>query len=105
MDSIDTDASKTTWPVKAFLVAVVFAWLTMAMFSAALDGPAINAARLRTQAGICLILILRLLWAIHRRERNRIWIAYLIGMVLAAPIWLIAEPWLFVLRRWWIKGG
>ncbi len=94
----------TTWPIKPYLAALLFAWITLVLFTTALDGRWINAARLRTQAGICLILLLRLLWAVHRHERNRLWIVYLTGMALAAPLWILIEPWLFALARWW-RGG
>lgn len=91
--------SKTSWPIKWYLAAVVFCWLSLSVFTLALDGAPINQGRTRTQAGICLIFLLRLLRAVHRNERNRKWIVYIVCMILAAPAWLFAiEPFM-----WWLK--
>lgn len=93
--SVESD--RTTWPAKMFLAALVFAFITLSMFTAALDGAVINNARSQTQAGICLILGIRLLWAVYRKERSKIWVVYIACMFLAVPIWLLVEEWL---RDW-----
>ena len=100
-----TDASepqKTSWPIRLYLGALVFACLTLAVFTPTLSGPEINAGRVRTQAGVCLVLVLRLLWAVHRGEQSRTWRVYVACMFLAVPIWLLVEPWVFALRQ---SGG
>ena len=103
--AVRADASrpaKTSWPVRLYLSAIVFAFFTLALFTTTLSGAAINAARLRTHAGILLLFVLRLLWAVHRREQSKRWRVYVWLMFLAAPLWLLVEPWLFAL---WRRGG
>ena len=90
---------KTSWPIRLYLGALVFAFLTLSVFTPTLSGREINLGRARAQAGICLVFALRLLWAVHRREQSKTWRVYVACMVLAVPIWLLAEPWLFALRR------
>jgi hypothetical protein len=99
MDTIPTHPAKTSWPIRLYLGALVFAFLTLAVFTPSLSGREVNVGRARAQAGICLILVLRLLWAVHRRERGNAWRVYVACMFLAVPIWLLVEPWVFALWR------
>ena len=103
MDTAPVEPAKTSWPIKLYLGALVFAFLTLAVFTPTLSRREINAGRARTQAGICLIFVLRLLWAVHRKEQSKTWRIYVACMFLAVPIWLFfVEPWVFGLRR---SGG
>lgn len=97
-----SESQKTSWPIKLYLGALVFAFLTLAVLTPTLSGREINAGRASTQAGICLIFVLRLLWAVHRKEQSKTWRIYVACMFLAVPIWLLVEPWLFALGR---SGG
>jgi hypothetical protein len=94
-----SEPQKTSWPIKLYLGALVFAFLSLSIFTPALDGREVNIGRARTQAGICLIFVLRLLWAVHRKEQSKAWQVYVACMFLAVPIWLLVEPWIFALRR------
>lgn len=99
MSSAAPQSEKTSWPIKLYLGAVVFALLTLVIFTSALDGPELSAGRIRTQAGICLIFVLRLLWAIDQKEQSKIWRVYVTCLFLAAPIWMVLEPCLFAIKR------
>ena len=99
MDTLPAQPAKTSWPIRLYLGALVFAFLTLAVFTPTLTGREVNIGRGRTQAGICLILLLRLLWAVHRREHSKTWRVYVACMFLAVPLWLLVEPWVFALWR------
>jgi len=76
--------------------ALAWSWATTTL---ALDG--LNGARQAAQAIIALILLGRLALARARRERNQIWVAYLVCMALAVPIWLLIDSALWAaLERW-----
>lgn len=94
------NVEKTSWPIKLYLPAAFFAFVTVVLFTPTLSGGAIDDGRILAQAAICLLFVLRLLWAVHKKERNKIWLLYVVAMFAAAPIWLLAEPWLLnMLRR------
>ena len=99
MSAEASEHQKTSWPIRLYLGALVFGFLTLSVFTPTLTGREINIGRTRTQAGICLIFVLRLLWAVHRKEQNKTWRIYVACMFLAVPIWLLVEPWIFALRR------
>lgn len=99
MTTESSEPEKTSWPIRLYLGALVFALVSLSICTPALDGREVNIGRARTQAGICLIFILRLLWAVHRKEQSKSWRVYVVCMFAAAPIWLLVEPWVFALRR------
>ena len=100
-----TVADKSGWPVGIYIGALVWAFLTLSVFTPALDGRENNAARGRGQVTLLACALLRLAWALHRREKNRGWIFYVILLFLAAPIWiLVEEPLWAVGRALWGRG-
>jgi 4-amino-4-deoxy-L-arabinose transferase-like glycosyltransferase len=99
MTNAPSEPQKTSWPIRLYLGALVFAFLTLSLFTPSLSGRDVNVGRARTQAGICLIFVLRLLWAVHRKEQGKTWRVYVVCMLLAVPIWLLVEPYVFALRR------
>jgi hypothetical protein len=91
---------RSTWSVPVFLAGLVIAFVQLALFTPALDGSDRNGARIVTQLAILGVLLARLLVARLRRERSRAWVAYVVCMCLAAPIWiLVLEPFVVWLRR------
>ena len=100
MSDVPPNVARTSWPIKLYLAAAFFALFTVVLFTPTLSGGAIDDARITAQAAICIVFIVRLLWAVHKREQNKIWLLYVVTMFAAAPIWLLAEPWLLnMLRR------
>lgn len=87
----------TNWPTRLYLGTLIFAEMSLVLVTPALDGAAMNAGRAIAQFGICIVLGLRLAWAIRQREQSKVWIPYIIGMLLAVPIWLVIEPWVLSL--------
>ncbi|MEQ9616717.1 MAG: hypothetical protein RLN60_01640 [Phycisphaerales bacterium] len=84
---------KTSWPVKEYFIALLIAVLTLPTFAASLDGQVMGDARLMAQFSILAVLALRYVIAAKRRERNKIWIAYVFAMVFSVPIWIfVCEP-------------
>ncbi len=88
----DSHVDRTSWPVKFYVAALLFAFVSLAICTSALDGQAMNAGRSLAQLAICGVLALRLAWALHCREQSKMWIAYVVGMFMAVPIWLVVEP-------------
>lgn len=84
--------AECSWPVRLYLGALAFAFLSLVFLTPALDGPRMNAARVSSQLAICGVMGLRLAWAMHRREQSKAWILYVAGMVFAVPIWMLVEP-------------
>jgi hypothetical protein len=93
------DAGKSSWPVRLYIVALVFAFLTLGVFTPALDGRASNVARNRAQVALLACATLRLAWALHTREKGKGWVFYVVLLFLAAPIWLLIEEPLWSLGR------
>lgn len=87
------DETETNWPVRLYLGALVFAFVSMLIFTTALD--TIQPARGGAQLAICGVLCFRLVCAVRWRERSKVWIPYVVGMFLAVPIWLAAEHFVF----------
>lgn len=85
--------------MKLYIGALLFALVSLAVFTPALDGRAMNTGRSAAQLAVCGVLGLRLAWALHRREQSKVWIPYTVGMFLAVPIWLIVEPLVLSLGR------
>ena len=79
-------APASNWPVNLYLGALAFAFVSLSIFTLALDGTAMNGGRTLAQVAICGVLMLRLAWALHRREQSITWIPYVVGMFLAVPI-------------------
>ena len=101
----ETSSDKTSWPVRLYIGALVWAFFTLGIFTPALDGREANKARLRAQVALLACALLRLAWAIHRKEKGRGWKFYLVLLFLAAPIWLLIEQPLWSLGRViWGKG-
>lgn len=95
----DELAANTSWPVALYIVAMIFAWLTLTVFTQAVDG-ALSGGRMLAQLCIMVVLGLRLAYAMRVKERSRTWIIYVAGMFLALPIWLIAEPLVLAIKHW-----
>jgi hypothetical protein len=95
-------AAKSSWPTGLYVGAVIWAFLTLSMFTASLDGPERNAARGRGQTALLACALLRLAWALHRKEKSRGWMFYVILLFLAAPLWMLIEHplWLLGERLW-----
>lgn len=83
--------SERGWPSGLFLAAWLIALITLFAFTPALDGYEANRGRAIVQVMILTLLLVRLLIARIRKERNETWWYYVIGMVLAAPLWLLVE--------------
>lgn len=92
MTTAHSQATRTNWPVKLYIGALLFAYVSMRIFTPALDGGAMNAARGSSQLAICGVLGLRLAWALQRREQSKVWIPYVVAMLFAVPIWHLVEP-------------
>jgi hypothetical protein len=92
MSTVDSNVARTNWPVKLYIATLLFAFVSLAIFTPTLSGRAINEARFTAQLAICAVLGLRLVWALHRREQSKAWIPYIVAMFLAVPIWLTIEP-------------
>ena len=98
-------ALKSTWPIGLYLGAVVWAFLTLIVFTAALDGPETNAARSRAQIALIACALIRLAWALHKKDGSRGWIFYVVLLFLAAPTWMLIEQPLWSLgRALWGRG-
>jgi hypothetical protein len=81
----------TTWPVKLLLLVTLFGFMSCVVFTPALDGRSNNLVRISIQATLASIILLRVLFAIKRHEKNRKWYVYLGIGLLAAPLWLAVE--------------
>ena len=92
MATAQQTAPRCNWPAKLYVAALLFAFISMGFFTPALDGRAMNGARVAAQLAICGVLGLRLAWALLRREQSKTWIPYTVSMFFAAPIWLVVEP-------------
>lgn len=78
-----------------YLVAVGFVFISMLFLTVTLSGAAVNAARGSAQLAVCLVLLLRLLYAVKCGEQSKTWVYYIAGMIVAAPIWILIEPIIF----------
>lgn len=99
MATPDAQVEQTTWPVRLYIGALLFAFVTLQVGTVSLAGEALNQGRSLCQLGICGVLGLRLAWAMHTREQSKTWILYVVGMFLAVPIWIAIEPLVFALGR------
>ncbi len=88
----DSTAPVCNWPMLPYLGALVFATATLALFTPALDGHAAQAARIAAQLAILAVFVGRFVLAYVRHEQSRRWIAYVVAMMLATPLWLLVEP-------------
>jgi predicted permease len=91
MATSNSTQPKTNWPVMAYIGALLFAFITLFLFTHSLGGAALNIGRSFAQLAICGVLGLRLARAMHRNEHNKIWIAYIVAMIFAVPLWCMAE--------------
>jgi uncharacterized membrane protein HdeD (DUF308 family) len=99
------DADKSSWPAGLYVGALVWAFLTLSVFTPSLDGQENNAARMRAQVALLACATLRLAWALHRKEKGKGWKFYVVLLALAAPIWLLVEQPLWSLgRALWGRG-
>jgi hypothetical protein len=71
------EAEKSSWPALLYLGAVVWAFLTMIVFTASLDGRENNLARVRAQIALSICAILRLGWALYKKEKGLGWVSYI----------------------------
>jgi hypothetical protein len=98
-------ADNSNWPVRLYVGALIWAFLTLSILTPSLDGQENNAARMRAQVALLACAVLRLAWALHRNEKSRGWVFYVILLALAAPIWMLVEQPLWSLGRMlWGRG-
>ena len=95
----ETGYEKTNWPIGLYLVALFFAYFSLAILTLSLDGPLMNRARFMAQSSICAIFGLRLAWAVYRREQSKAWVVYVVVMFCAVPIWWLVVPSILSLGR------
>jgi uncharacterized membrane protein HdeD (DUF308 family) len=94
-----------SWPTRLYVGALVWAFVTLSVLTPSLDGPESNAARMRAQVALLACAMLRLAWALHRKEKSRGWVLYSVLLFLAAPLWLLVEQPLWSLgRALWGRG-
>lgn len=74
---------RTSWPVKTYLCLWIFDFFTILILCSALDG--VN--RSPVQFIFLMMLLGRLVIAIWKKERNRIWVFYIIILIFAAPLY------------------
>lgn len=92
-DAAEEHSSQKGWPYAALILCLIWAFLTLAIFTPRLDGAHNNNARGIAQVSILAVVTARIIFAACRREKNRIWWLYFWGLFLAVPIWLIVvEP-------------
>ena len=99
MATSNSTQPKTNRPVRLYIGALFFAFMTLSLLTHSLGGTALNMGRLLAQLAICGVLGLRLARAMHCNEHNRIWIAYIVAMILAVPLWCLAESLVLSLGR------
>ena len=73
------------------LFAIGFGLVTCLIFTQALDGRWMNEARFQSQLAIAGVLLLRLGWAVLRKEQGNRWVLYAAVCVAAVPLWIVAE--------------
>ena len=88
--SVGREAARP-WPLLPYFGALAFGVLSLALFTAALDGHEPNRARAIGQGVVLAAGTLRFAVARRRAERNRIWIGYCVLFAVSAPFWLIGE--------------
>jgi hypothetical protein len=86
-----TATAKSSWPVRLMLFAIGFGLVTCLIFTPALDGRLLNNARFQAQLAITGVLLLRLGWAVLRKEQGQRWVLYAAVCVAAVPLWIVAE--------------
>ena len=91
---IEKLAERTSWPVKTYLSLWIFAFFAVLILGSSLDG--VN--RSPIQYIFLMLLLSRLGIAVWRKERNRIWIFYIIILIFAAPVYGTIES--FSYKLW-----
>ena len=88
-------SEKGSWPVAPYVAAVVWAFLTLRVLTNELPkGPRAmtrNKFRLAIQVALLSCASIRLAWAVLRKEKGKGWVFYLVLLLLAAPLWVMAE--------------
>jgi hypothetical protein len=83
------------WPVAPFIGTLVWAFVTLRLLTYELPkGPkavARNNFRLGMQVALLCCAGIRLAWAVRRKEKGKGWAFYVVLLVLAAPLWILAE--------------
>src|SRR5690554_129806 len=95
MANADSTNLRCNWPTPLYLSAMIFALVTLVMFTPALDGYWRNAIRGAMQALVLFVFLGRMFLALRRGEQSKVWIPSVVLMFLAAPLWLLMEPLLF----------
>lgn len=82
-------AAKSSWPVRAYLVAVFWAFITMYGYVAgSIPYKYEQIAHWRIQFALLSCAGVRLAWARFRREQGRGWIFYVVLLALAPFLWV-----------------
>jgi hypothetical protein len=104
-EEIAKSADRSNWPIRLYIGALVWAFITLSIFTPSLDGYETNRARMRGQIALLACALLRLAWSLHRKEKSRGWVFYVTLLFLAAPLWLVLEQPLWSLgRTLWGRG-
>src|SRR4051794_26738731 len=83
------------WPIIIYLGALVWAFVTLRLFTQPWVQPPsyakLNGFRFRVQLSALTCAAIRLAWAAYRKDRSRAWVLYVVLLTLAAPFWLLLE--------------
>jgi hypothetical protein len=83
------------WPIGVYLGALVWALITLALFTYRLPKRPWDAWI--NHLYLCLQLIalscaaIRLAWAVYRKDKSKGWVLYVVILTLAAPFWRLLE--------------
>ena len=84
------DARESNWPIWPFILAIP--WGFVQCTGTVLDGRmALNTARNFALGCIVIGVLIRVVAALFRGERNRRWIAYVVLLLFLFPIWMAVE--------------
>ncbi len=80
----------STWHETPYILAALWGWASLSL-TASLCGSEVNGAKFAVHSSLLAIWLARLAVARLRRERNRVWVLYIVTAVFALPIWLGVE--------------
>ena len=93
LDYSSNGLSPSSWPVDRYLIAMVWAGVSMRFYTAAtVSYSDENWAQFRTQVALLTCAGLRLVWARLRREQGKGWVFYIVLLYLAPLVWAVAAP-------------
>jgi hypothetical protein len=93
LDYSQQPLAKSSWPVGLYVFALLWAFVTMRVYSAATTAYRNeNLAQLRTQVPLLACAAIRLIWARCRREQGKGWTFYVVLLLLAPILWAVVSP-------------